>query len=258
MSLSEPGTLKNEQGGNCLHTLRACGLSKGFRGRQVVDKVDIEIKQGEVIGLLGPNGAGKTTIFYMIVGLTRPESGTVHLDDSEITYLPMYLRSHRGIGYLPQEPSVFQKLTVMENIMAILEMAPIARYERSKRAQELLEELNIYHLADTRAAALSGGERRRLEISRSLAVSPLFLLLDEPFAGIDPIAVMEIQSIIMELKDKNIGVLITDHNVHETLEIVDRAYVINEGKIIESGAPDWIISSEKVRKFYLGTNFSLR
>lgn len=241
-----------------MHTLRASGLTKGFRGRRVVDKVDIEINQGEVIGLLGPNGAGKTTIFYMIVGLTRPETGTVHLDDKEITYLPMYLRSHRGIGYLAQEPSVFRKLTVLENILAILQMLPIAAYDRKKRARELLEELNIYHLADTKAAALSGGERRRLEISRSLAISPLFLLLDEPFAGIDPIAVMEIQSIIMELKEKGIGVLITDHNVHETLEIVDRAYVINEGKIIESGVPDQIISSEKVRKFYLGQNFSLR
>ena len=241
-----------------MHTLRASGLTKGFRGRRVVDKVDIEINQGEVIGLLGPNGAGKTTIFYMIVGLTRPETGTVHLDDKEITYLPMYLRSHRGIGYLAQEPSVFRKLTVLENILAILQMLPIAAYDRNKRARELLEELNIYHLADTKAAALSGGERRRLEISRSLAISPLFLLLDEPFAGIDPIAVMEIQSIIMELKEKGIGVLITDHNVHETLEIVDRAYVINEGKIIESGAPDRIISSEKVREFYLGQNFSLR
>ena len=241
-----------------MHTLRASGLTKGFRGRRVVDEVDIEINQGEVIGLLGPNGAGKTTIFYMIVGLTRPETGTVHLDDKEITYLPMYLRSHRGIGYLAQEPSVFRKLTVLENILAILQMLPIAAYDREKRARELLEELNIYHLAGTKAAALSGGERRRLEISRSLAISPSFLLLDEPFAGIDPIAVMEIQSIIMELKGKGIGVLITDHNVHETLEIVDRAYVINEGKIIESGAPDWIISSEKVRKFYLGQNFTLR
>jgi len=241
-----------------LRVLRATGLTKGFRGRKVVDAVDIEVRQGEVIGLLGPNGAGKTTTFYMIVGLTRPETGTVHLDDMDITNMPMYMRSHNGIGYLAQEPSVFRKLTVMENIMVMLEMMPMPSFERRKRAQELLEELNIYHLEGTKASALSGGERRRLEISRSLALTPTFLLLDEPFAGIDPIAVMEIQSIIMELKSKDIGVLITDHNVHETLEIVDRAYIINEGKIIESGAPDWIVSSEKARKFYLGSNFSLR
>lgn len=241
-----------------MRVLSAKGLTKGYGERKVVDSVDIEIRQGEVIGLLGPNGAGKTTTFYMIVGLTRPESGSVYLDDADITNIPMYQRSRKGIGYLSQEPSVFRKLTVRENILAILEMIPLPRFKREKRAQELLEELNIYHLASIKASAISGGERRRLEISRSLAVSPAFLLLDEPFAGIDPIAVMEIQSIIMELKKKGIGVLITDHNVHETLEIVDRAYIISEGKIIESGAPDWIVTSEKARKLYLGNNFSLR
>jgi len=241
-----------------LRILRAQGLSKTYRGRPVVDTVDLEIRQGEVVGLLGPNGAGKTTTFYMMVGLTRPEKGTVMLNETDITFLPMYRRSREGIGYLAQEPSIFRKLSVKENILAVLELLPLSPYERETRAVTLLEDLNIFHLADTKAAALSGGERRRLEISRTLAVSPSFLLLDEPFAGIDPIAVIEIQSIIMGLKGKGIGILITDHNVRETLEIVDRAYIISEGRIIESGAPDWIVSSEKARRLYLGNNFSMK
>ncbi len=241
-----------------MRVFRAQGLTKSYKRRKVVSSVDIEIKNGEIVGLLGPNGAGKTTTFYMMVGLTRPESGFVYLDDYDITFMPMYRRSREGIGYLAQEPSVFRKLTVMENVLAILEMIPMPRFEREKRARELLEDLNIYHLADNIAYSLSGGERRRLEISRCMATRPSFLLLDEPFAGIDPIAVIEIQSIITELKEKGIGVLITDHNVHETLEIVDRAYIIKDGIIIESGAPDWIVESEKAREFYLGKNFSLR
>jgi len=241
-----------------LRVLRAKSLTKSFRGRKVVDSVDIEINQGEVVGLLGPNGAGKTTTFYMVVGLTRPEAGSVSLDDVDITKLPMYKRSREGIGYLSQEPSIFRKLTVLENVLAILEMLPMTRQDREKRALELLEDLNIAHLVDSMASSLSGGERRRLEISRSLAISPAFLLLDEPFAGVDPIAVMEIQSIIMELRQKGIGVLITDHNVHETLEIVDRGYIMSEGKIIESGSPKKIVESEEARKVYLGSNFSMR
>lgn len=241
-----------------MRILKAVGLVKTYRGRRVVNSVDVEIREGEVVGLLGPNGAGKTTTFYMIVGLTRPEEGAVFLDDMDITLMPMYRRSRQGIGYLAQEPSIFRKLTVKENIMAVLEMMPLSRYEREKRVVSLLEDLKIGHLAESSAAALSGGERRRLEISRTMAINPSFFLLDEPFAGIDPIAVIEIQGIIKELKDKGIGILITDHNVRETLEIVDRAYIINEGRIIESGAPDWIVASEKARTFYLGKNFSMR
>jgi lipopolysaccharide export system ATP-binding protein len=241
-----------------LQTLKAEGLSKSYKGRKVVDKVDVVVNKGEVVGLLGPNGAGKTTTFYMIVGLTRPEGGAVYLDDADITPMPLYRRARFGIGYLAQEASIFRKLTVMENIMAVLEMLPLSRFKREERAKTLLEDFNIYHLADSQASALSGGERRRLETSRLLAVSPSFLLLDEPFAGIDPIAVIEIQSIITDLKNKGIGVLITDHNVRETLEIVDRAYIISEGRIIESGAPSHIVASEKARTFYLGKNFSMK
>jgi len=241
-----------------LLTLKAQGLSKSYKGRKVVDNVDILVNKGEVVGLLGPNGAGKTTTFFMIVGLAKPEGGSVFLDEADITALPLYRRANLGVGYLPQESSVFRKLTVMENIMAVLEMRPLGRLEMETRAKTLLEDLNIFHLAGAKASALSGGERRRLEISRILALSPSFLLLDEPFAGIDPIAVMEIQAIISDLKGRGIGVLITDHNVRETLEIVDRAYIINEGRIIESGAPDWIVSSEKARTFYLGKNFYMK
>lgn len=241
-----------------MRILHAEGLTKSYRGRKVVNNVDIEVNQGEVVGLLGPNGAGKTTTFYMVVGLTKPEYGSVFLDDIEITNLPMHRRSREGIGYLSQEPSIFRKLSVWDNVMAILEMLPMTRKEREKRAMELLEDLNISHLSESMAVSLSGGERRRLEISRSLAISPSFLLLDEPFAGVDPIAVMEIQSIITELREKGIGVLITDHNVHETLEIVDRGYIMSEGRIIESGSPERIVESEEARKVYLGSNFSMR
>lgn len=240
-----------------MQILKAVELVKTFRGREIVRGVNIEIQEGEVVGLLGPNGAGKTTIFYIVVGLTRPESGNVFLSKREITRLPMYQRARLGIGYLPQEPSVFRKLTVEENILAILETMSFTGRERKTRAEMLMEELNILHVKDTKAYALSGGERRRVEICRTLVTSPCFILLDEPFAGIDPIAVIDIQNIISQLKKRGIGILITDHNVRETLEITDRAYIINEGEIIDSGSPEEIARSEKARKFYLGENFTL-
>jgi lipopolysaccharide export system ATP-binding protein len=241
-----------------MQILRTVELVKTFKGRKVVNKVNIEIKKGEVVGLLGPNGAGKTTTFYMVVGLTRPESGSVFMDEREITFLPVYQRARMGIGYLPQEPSVFRKLTVEENILAILEIMRLTREERKRKVDRLMEELNILHVKDTKAYALSGGERRRVEICRTLATSPSFILLDEPFAGIDPIAVVDIQNIISQLKRKRgMGILITDHNVRETLEITDKAYIINEGEIIDCGSPDEIARSEKARKFYLGENFTL-
>ena len=240
-----------------MQILKAVELVKTFRGREIVRGVNIEIQEGEVVGLLGPNGAGKTTIFYIVVGLTRPESGNVFLSKREITRLPMYQRARLGIGYLPQEPSVFRKLTVEENILAILETMSFTGRERKTRAEILMEELNILHVKDTKAYALSGGERRRVEICRTLVTSPCFILLDEPFAGIDPIAVIDIQNIISQLKKRGIGILITDHNVRETLEITDRAYIINEGEIIDSGSPEEIARSEKARKFYLGENFTL-
>lgn len=240
-----------------MQILKAVELVKTFREREIVRGVTIEIQEGEVVGLLGPNGAGKTTIFYIVVGLTRPESGNVFLSKREITQLPMYQRARLGIGYLPQEPSVFRKLTVEENILAILETMSFTGRERKTRAEMLMEELNILHVKDTKAYALSGGERRRVEICRTLVTSPCFILLDEPFAGIDPIAVIDIQNIISQLKKRGIGILITDHNVRETLEITDRAYIINEGEIIDSGSPEEIARSEKARKFYLGENFTL-
>ncbi len=212
---------------------------------------------GEVVGLLGPNGAGKTTCFYIMVGLIRPESGEVIYNGKKLTSLPMYQRAREGIGYLPQEPSVFRKLTVEENIMAILETKKVSKLEMKKRARSLLKELNILHIKNTKAYSLSGGERRRVEITRALASSPSFILLDEPFAGIDPIAVTDIQEIISRLRDKGIGVLITDHNVKETLNITDRAYIINEGKIIAKGQPQTIANCEKVKQIYLGEQFSL-
>lgn len=240
-----------------MDVLKTAGLVKTFKGKKVVNRVDISIEKGEVVGLLGPNGAGKTTTFYMVVGLTRPESGNVFLGERDITQLPMYQRARLGIGYLPQEPSVFRKLTVEENILAILETMPLTRKRRKVRADELMEELGVIHVKDTKAYALSGGERRRVEICRTLATSPSFILLDEPFAGIDPIAVVEIQNIISQLKKKiGIGILITDHNVRETLAITDRAYIVNEGEIIDSGSPDEIARSEKARKFYLGESFT--
>ncbi len=240
-----------------MKTLFTKGLKKSYGGRGVVKRVNISIKSGEVVGLLGPNGAGKTTIFYMVVGLVRPDKGRVFLDHVEITDLPIYRRARLGIGYLPQEPSVFRKLTVEENIMAVLETLDLSRSEREERLAELLEELNLRSLAGSKAYTLSGGERRRVEITRALVISPAFILLDEPFAGIDPIAVMEIQRIISRLKARGIGVLITDHNVRDTLEITDRAYIINEGVILESGAPREISESARARQIYLGENFRL-
>ena len=237
--------------------LQAIKLVKSYRKRQVVKEVSINVERGETVGLLGPNGAGKTTTFYMVVGLTRPESGLVLLNGEDVTHFPMHLRAMKGMSYLPQEPSVFRKLTVEENILAVLETQDLSSFERKKRARSLLRELNILHIKDSKAYTLSGGERRRVEISRALASSPIFILLDEPFAGIDPIAVADIQSIISHLKDRGIGVLITDHNVRETLSITDRAYVINEGEIIASGLPSEVAQDEKVKRIYLGNQFSL-
>ncbi len=231
-------------------------LVKSFKGRKVVDGVGLEVRQGEVVGLLGPNGAGKTTIFYMVVGLIGPESGEVFLGDEDITHLPMYKRARKGISYLPQEPSVFRKLTVRENIKAVLEFLELPADEEDIRLKGLLEDLGITHLENSKAYALSGGERRRVEIARSLVNSPSFILLDEPFAGIDPIAVADIQDIITKLKGKGIGVLLTDHNWRETLGICDRAYIIDGGKIIEQGTPGAIMESKKAREAYLGERFS--
>lgn len=237
--------------------LEAADLVKTYNGRAVVNRVDIHLAKGEIVGLLGPNGAGKTTIFYMIVGLIRPDSGQISLDGKPITNLPMYLRARSGIGYLPQEASVFRKLTVEQNILAVLETMNLDKTERRRRAEELMEELNIASVRNTKGFALSGGERRRVEICRALAASPSFLLLDEPFAGIDPIVVNELQSIIHRLRERGIGILVTDHNVRETLEITDRAYIINEGEVLESGRPVDIVQSERARRIYLGERFTL-
>jgi len=236
--------------------LKIRNLVKSYRSRKVVNRVTLEIKQGEIIGLLGPNGAGKTTTFYMVVGLTRPDDGQVFLNDEDITNFPMHKRAIKGVSYLPQEPSVFRKLTVEENLLAVLESQKLSTFDRKKKARSLLRELNILHIKDSMAYSLSGGERRRVEISRALATSPIFVLLDEPFAGIDPIAVSDIQSIVSQLKKRGIGVLITDHNVRETLSITDRAYIINEGEIISSGSPHQIVQDEKVKQIYLGDQFS--
>ena len=236
--------------------LRTENLVKSYRTRKVAKKVSIEVKQGQIVGLLGPNGAGKTTTFYMVVGLTRPDEGKVLLNDEDITHFPMHLRSKKGISYLPQESSIFRKLTVEENIIAVLESQKLSSFDRKKKARALLRELNILHIKDSKAYSLSGGERRRVEISRALATSPLFILLDEPFAGIDPIAVADIQSIITQLKSKGIGVLITDHSVRETLSITDHAYIINDGEIITSGKPMDVAQDEKVKQIYLGNEFS--
>jgi lipopolysaccharide export system ATP-binding protein len=237
--------------------LQASGLCKTYRGRTVVDSVGIELHSGEVAGLLGPNGAGKTTTFYMIVGLIVPESGIVRLDGEDITGLPMYLRARSGISYLPQEPSVFRKLTVKENILCIAETLPLSATKQKELTLSLLEEFGIDHLQNQGAYTLSGGERRRLEIARALVLTPQFILLDEPFAGIDPLAVLDIQRIIRELQKRGIGVLITDHNVRDTLNITDRAYIINNGKIMREGSPEQLINDDEVRKVYLGENFRL-
>jgi lipopolysaccharide export system ATP-binding protein len=240
-----------------MSTLRTQELTKSYGGRTVVRGVSLQVASGEVVGLLGPNGAGKTTTFYMTVGLTSPDSGRVFLNDEDVTDDPMYARARKGIGYLPQEPSIFRGLSVEQNIMAILETLPIDRPQRAARLQDLLGELNLTPLAKAPAHTLSGGERRRAEITRALVVSPRFILLDEPFAGIDPIAVTEIQKIIFHLKSRGIGVLITDHNVRETLRITDRAYIVHDGVIFRSGTPDSLALDEDVRRIYLGADFRL-
>ena len=240
-----------------MSTLQTAELTKSYGGRTVVKGVSLLVEPGEVGGLLGPNGAGKTTTFYMVVGLTNPDSGRIILNDTDITEDPMYVRSRKGIGYLPQEPSVFRGLTVEQNILAILETLRLSREERKARAKELLAELNLTPLAKSPAHTLSGGERRRVEITRALVMSPAFILLDEPFAGIDPIAVTDIQEIIFHLKERGIGVLITDHNVRETLKITDRAYIVHDGEIFKSGTPSELATDDAVRRIYLGTDFRL-
>ena len=238
--------------------LRADNIKKSYKNKLAVKGISVEVKQGEIVGLLGPNGAGKTTSFYMIVGLVRPDIGKVYLDDAEITKLPMYKRAQMGIGYLPQEISVFRKLSVEDNIMAILEMTNKSPSERKERLEELLEEFNLNDFRKTLGNRLSGGEKRRTEIARALATDPKFVLLDEPFAGVDPIAVEDIQSIVSDLKKKNIGILITDHNVQETLSITDRTYLLFEGSILKSGTAEDLASDEQVRRVYLGRNFELK
>ncbi|PTS91662.1 LPS export ABC transporter ATP-binding protein [Pedobacter sp. HMWF019] len=238
--------------------LRAENLIKKYKQRTVVNDVSFNVSQGEIVGLLGPNGAGKTTSFYMIVGLIKPNEGTIFLDNQDITSDPMYKRAQKGIGYLAQEASVFRKLTVEDNIMSILEMTKMKKEERHEKLEELINEFSLHKVRKNRGDLLSGGERRRTEIARALAASPNFILLDEPFAGVDPIAVEEIQTIVAKLKNKNIGILITDHNVQETLSITDRAYLLFEGKILESGTPEVLAANEMVRKVYLGSNFVLR
>jgi lipopolysaccharide export system ATP-binding protein len=238
-------------------TLQTCNLTKSYGGRTVVRGVSVEVASGEVVGLLGPNGAGKTTTFYMTVGLTAPDSGRVVLNDEDVTADPMYVRARKGIGYLPQEPSIFRGLTVEQNILAILETLDLDGRERRVRLRDLLAELNLTPLAKAPAYTLSGGERRRAEITRALVVSPKFILLDEPFAGIDPIAVADIQKIIFHLKERGIGVLITDHNVRETMRITDRAYIVHDGIISRSGTPQDLAEDEEVRRIYLGTDFRL-
>jgi lipopolysaccharide export system ATP-binding protein len=240
-----------------IRTLSTLEISKAYRGRRVVDDVSLWVKQGEVVGLLGPNGAGKTTSFYMIVGLISPDSGSVMLDDEPVTDLPMYLRAQRGISYLPQEPSVFRKLSVENNLMAILQTLPLSRHERRERMNRLIEQLGLETVRHNKGYALSGGERRRVEIARSLVIEPSFLLLDEPFSGIDPIQVRELQRIIFDLKNSGIGILVTDHNVRETLAVTDRAYIINDGKIFRSGSPEALGRDPEVKRVYLGENFSL-
>ncbi len=240
-----------------MQVLRGRSLAKSFRKKRVVDDVSLEVREGEVVGLLGPNGAGKTTTFHVVVGLTRPDSGNVFLNDQEITALPMYLRARSGISYLPQEPSIFRKLTVEENALAILETLPLRADEKRRRLGEVLEELGLSDKARSPGYTLSGGERRRAEITRALVTSPSFMLLDEPFAGIDPIAVGDIQKIVQHLKARGIGILVTDHNVRETLKITDRAYIMNDGKIFASGTPSELAENEDVRRVYFGEDFRL-
>jgi lipopolysaccharide export system ATP-binding protein len=233
-------------------------LVKYYGRRKVVDNVSVEVTQGEIVGLLGPNGAGKTTTFYMVVGFIKPSEGHVYLDDKELTYLPMYKRARLGVGYLPQEPSVFRKLTVENNIRAVLELGPLKKAEQETRLETLIDEFGLHKVRRNVGDSLSGGERRRTEIARALATDPKFILLDEPFAGIDPIAVEDIQNIVAQLKNKNIGILITDHNVQETLSITDRAYLMFEGRILKAGTAEELAADEMVRKVYLGQNFELK
>jgi lipopolysaccharide export system ATP-binding protein len=241
-----------------MHSLATDEIGKTYRGRPVVNGVSLRVEQGEVVGLLGPNGAGKTTSFYAIVGLVPPDTGRVLYDDENITDVPMYLRARQfGISYLPQEPSVFRKLTVEENILAVLECQPISWHERREKMEQLIEQLGLEHIRQNRGYALSGGERRRVEIARCLCINPTFILLDEPFSGIDPIAVLDLQKIISDLKASGIGVLITDHNVRETLSVTDRAYIINEGRIFRTGTPEALGNDPEVRRVYLGESFSL-
>lgn len=240
-----------------MRTLRTDEITKAYRGRKVVDNVSLWVRQGEVVGLLGPNGAGKTTSFYMIVGLISPDAGKVRLDEQEITSLAMYQRARLGISYLPQEASVFRKLTVEDNLMAILQTLPLNRRQRRERMNQLIEQMGLEQVRHSKGYVLSGGERRRVEIARSLVIDPSFVLLDEPFSGIDPIQVLELQKIINDLKRSGIGILMTDHNVRETLAVVDRAYIINDGRIFRSGSPDALGNDPEVRRVYLGENFSL-
>ena len=239
-------------------TINTNNLIKRYKSRTVVNNVSVHVKQGEIVGLLGPNGAGKTTTFYMVVGLIRPDEGSVYLNDINITSLPMYKRAQMGIGYLPQEASVFRQLSVEDNIMAVLEMTKLTKGERLRKQEELLDEFNLHHVRKNNGDSLSGGERRRTEIARALAVDPKFILLDEPFAGVDPIAVEDIQTVVAKLKYKNIGILITDHNVNETLSICDRAYLLIEGKIYKHGTAEELADDDEVKRLYLGTNFELK
>ncbi len=238
--------------------LRSENLVKKYKNRIVANQVSIEVKQGEIVGLLGPNGAGKTTSFYMIVGMIRPNSGKIYLNDRDITNEPMYRRAQLGVGYLPQEASVFRKLSIEDNLRAVLEMTKLSKKEQEERVEKLLDEFALQHVRKNLGDQLSGGERRRTEIARALATDPKFILLDEPFAGVDPIAVEDIQNVVKKLKEKNIGILITDHNVHETLSITDRAYLLYSGKVIKSGTAEELAADEQVRKVYLGQNFELR
>ncbi len=253
----ETNSSNGTEGGIASASLRAAGIRKSYGRRRVVDDVSIEVHEGEVVGLLGANGAGKTTTFYIMVGLERTEAGTVHLNGADVTNLPMYLRARLGLGYLPQEPSIFRKLTAEQNILAVLETTKLSRSERFARLDELLDEFGVTHVRKVRGDALSGGERRRVEIARSLATEPRFILLDEPFAGIDPLAIEDIREIILYLKRQGIGILITDHNVRETLGITDRAYILSEGTILRNGEPAELIADPDVRRLYLGERFTL-
>lgn len=240
-----------------MHTLSARGLTKSYDGRFVLHETSLEVRSGEIVGLLGPNGAGKTTTFYIITGMLRPETGSIRLDDEEIAHLPMYQRARRGISYLPQEPSIFRKLTVRENLRAVLEIRGLPADETEERIERMIEEFELGAFADRDAARLSGGERRRAEIARSIAMEPKFILFDEPFAGIDPITVVELKKMLKYLKEKGLGILITDHNVRDTLSITDRAYILSEGRMLDEGLPEKLIANPKVKDVYLGEEFRL-